>query len=561
LEFDYNGLTPAAKNATMHPMTEALYLRYRPQTFEDVVGQKHVAETLRNALRQNRIGHAYLFTGPRGTGKTSTARILAKAVNCLADDVNDRPDNTCPICTAINQGRLMDLIEIDAASNTSVDDVRALIEKVAFAPTEARYKVYVIDEVHMLSTSAFNALLKTLEEPPPHVIFILATTEPHKIPATILSRCQRFDFHRISTRQISEHLAEIARREGLSITPEALGIIARSATGSMRDAISLLDQVAAYGHTEIDEELVREVLGMVSGVAISEFVDALAGGDPAEVLTRLHELIDKGVELNQFVTQLIDQLRTLLLLNVGKDPSLVDLPDSLLGKAREQAAKFTAPQLLHTIRALTEAAQALKTPFSGYLPVELALLDALNLGEMPSSSQPEVKMPRPTPPGRRVPPPQPVTPSPLPSKPASSRPKRTRGSAPPPERPFPAVDGELADVWKQLLRTMRSINPKLQAMLRSGHPVAIRGGKFYIRFRYEFHQNQVRAGIDDVNKGLSQVLGRPMEAVVLGEEDPLPAEEADSASPNPNPDPNPPSSLADHPVVRRAVDEWGGEVQ
>ena len=224
-------------------MTDALYLRYRPQTFEDVVGQKHVAVTLRNALRQDRIGHAYLFTGPRGTGKTSTARILAKAVNCLAEDVDARPDNACPICTAINQGRLMDLIEIDAASNTSVDDVRALIEKVAFAPSEARYKVYVIDEVHMLSTSAFNALLKTLEEPPAHVIFVLATTEPHKIPATILSRCQRFDFHRISTRQISEHLAEIARREGMTVSPEALGIIARSATGSMRDAISLLTEV------------------------------------------------------------------------------------------------------------------------------------------------------------------------------------------------------------------------------------------------------------------------------------------------------------------------------
>ncbi|HIQ12457.1 MAG TPA: DNA polymerase III subunit gamma/tau, partial [Caldilineales bacterium] len=386
-------------------MTDALYLRYRPQTFEDVVGQKHVAVTLRNALRQDRIGHAYLFTGPRGTGKTSTARILAKAVNCLAEDVDARPDNACPICTAINQGRLMDLIEIDAASNTSVDDVRALIEKVAFAPSEARYKVYVIDEVHMLSTSAFNALLKTLEEPPAHVIFVLATTEPHKIPATILSRCQRFDFHRISTRQISEHLAEIARREGMTVSPEALGIIARSATGSMRDAISLLDQVAAYGHTEIDEELVRDVLGMVSGLAISEFVDALAEGDPAETLTRLHELIDKGVELSQFVNQLIDQLRTLLLLNVGKDPSLVDLPDSLLAKAQEQAAKFTAPQLLHTIRALTEAAQALKTPFAGYLPIELALLDALHLGETASVAPSAPPSAQKTAQGRAAPPP------------------------------------------------------------------------------------------------------------------------------------------------------------
>ena len=573
-------------------MTDALYLRYRPQTFEDVVGQKHVAETLRNALRQDRIGHAYLFTGPRGTGKTSTARILAKAVNCLADDVDQRPDNTCPICTAINQGRMMDLIEIDAASNTSVDDVRSLIEKVAFAPSEARYKVYVIDEVHMLSTSAFNALLKTLEEPPAHVIFILATTEPHKIPATILSRCQRFDFHRISTQQISQHLGEIAEREGLSVTPEALGIIARSATGSMRDAISLLDQVAAYGHTEIDDELVRDVLGMVSGLAISDFVDALAAGDPAEVLTKLHELIDKGVELSQFVNQLIDQLRTLLLLNVGKDPNLVDLPDSLLAHAQEQAAQFTAPQLLHTIRSLTEAGQALKTPFAGYLPVELALLDALNVGDVvvaapqPTPSVPAAK-PRPAKPARSQPEKpvsKPTSKSPSPAA-KKSPPRRTSGSRPSPTKPA-RIEGELGDVWRQLLRTLRPINPKLQALLRSGEPVALQGGDFYIRFRYEFHQNQVRTSVDDLNKALSEVLGRPMQAIILGENEEPPTAEttaagpsaestestpepvaADSPEPEPEPFPAPDSpetpatSLADHPAVRRAVDKWGGKIE
>ncbi len=557
-------------------MTDALYLRYRPQTFEDVVGQKHVAETLRNALRQDRIGHAYLFTGPRGTGKTSTARILAKAVNCQAEAVDDRPDNACPICTAINQGRLMDLIEIDAASNTSVDDVRALIEKVAFAPSEARYKVYVIDEVHMLSTSAFNALLKTLEEPPAHVIFILATTEPHKIPATILSRCQRYDFHRISTQQISQHLGEIAEREGLSVTPEALGIIARSATGSMRDAISLLDQVASYGHTEIDDELVRDVLGMVSGLAISDFVDALAAGDPAEVLVKLHELIDKGVELSQFVNQIIDQLRTLLLLNVGKDPKLVDLPDSLLVQAQKQAAQFTASQLLHTIRALTEAGQALKTPFAGYLPVELALLDALNVGDAApatapatTASAPPPSRPRPAPSRKPA-----ARPEAKPAPAAKKRPpRRTSGSPPPPSKPAAPVTGELGDVWRQLLRALRRANPRLQALLRSGEPTSLQGGEFHIRFRYEFHREQVQANIDDLNKGLSEVLGRPMRAVILGEEespspssvDSAPAPASDSTPPSsakpPATDVSPPSSLIDHPVVRRAVDKWGGEIE
>ncbi len=284
--------------------------------------------------------HAYLFTGPRGTGKTSTARILTKAVNCQAEDVDARPDNTCPICQAINNGSLLDLIEIDAASNTSVDDVRELRERVAFSPSDATFKVYVIDEVHMLSTSAFNALLKTLEEPPAHVIFILATTEPHKIPATVLSRCQRFDFHRISTRDIAGHLAEIAEREGVSITPEALGIIARSATGSMRDAVSLLDQITAYGHENVDAELVRDVLGMVSGVAVSDLTEALATQDPSKVLGQLHHLIGQGVELSQLVNQMIDHLRTLLLLNVAKDPGLVDLPDSLMESAAGAGASI-----------------------------------------------------------------------------------------------------------------------------------------------------------------------------------------------------------------------------
>ena len=560
-------------------MSDALYLRYRPQTFEDVVGQKHVSETLRNALRQDRIGHAYLFTGPRGTGKTSTARILAKAVNCLADDVSERPDNTCAICTAINQGRLMDLIEIDAASNTSVDDVRSLIEKVAFSPSEARYKVYVIDEVHMLSTSAFNALLKTLEEPPAHVIFILATTEPHKIPATILSRCQRFDFHRITTRDISSHLGDIAQREGLEVTPDALAIIARSATGSMRDAISLLDQIAAYGHTQIDDDLVREVLGMVSGLAIADFVDALAVGDPAKVLTQLHDLIDKGVELSQLINQLIDQLRTLLLLNVGKDPSLVDLPDSLLATAQKQAQKFTAPQLLHTIRSFTEAGQALKTPFAGYLPVELALLDALNIGEpvvvAPPSTHTVAAKASPKPATQRTTPTKPASERPTSSKRAPSQPPRAKkGSVEPPlsAPSSPPLDPGSAGLWRQLLRNIRRINPRLQALLRSGEPAGVRDGNLYIRFRHDFHREQVGAEIDQVNKALSEVAGRPMRAIILGEGENIPSD----APTDPPPDSASPSSqsassttahtspasdsLKDSPVVRRAVDKWGAEI-
>ena len=535
-------------------MTQALYRRYRPQTFEEVVGQKHVADTLRNALRLGRIAHAYLFTGPRGTGKTSTARILTKAVNCQAENVDDRPDNTCPICQAINDGSLLDLIEIDAASNTSVDDVRELRERVAFSPSVAAYKVYVIDEVHMLSTSAFNALLKTLEEPPAHVIFILATTEPHKIPATVLSRCQRFDFHRISTRDIAGHLAEIAQREGVSITPEALGIIARSATGSMRDAVSLLDQITAYGHEEVGAELVRDVLGMVSGVAVSDLTEAVATQDPAKVLGKLHELIGQGVELSQLVNQMIDHLRTLLLLNVAKDPSLVDLPDALMQSAQTQAHQFSAPQILHTIHALNEAGLALRTPFAGYLPVELALLDAVGLGEALEPAPVAASTATPTQPRSQ-------TTAPRPSKQQIARPVAK-----------PAVSSDLETQWKRIVTEMRQRSPKTQAMLRSGRPVGIEGDTFIISFRHDFHREQVQGAIDSVIEIVSKVMGRPLVVRLVGENDvpatsanpgpppvPIPAEASSPPVSPPQPEISPPSIETD-PTVRKAVDEFGARI-
>jgi DNA polymerase-3 subunit gamma/tau len=257
-------------------MNLVLYRKWRPQTWEDVVGQKHVIHTLQQAVVSGRVAHAYLFSGPRGTGKTTTARILAKAVNCLAEDPAARPCNQCTHCQAVNEGNYLDLIEIDAASNTSVEDVRDLRERVNFAPNEGRYKVYIIDEVHMLSSAAFNALLKTLEEPPAHAIFVLATTEAHKIPPTVISRCQRHEFRRLGVEEMVEQLTLLVNAEGLNAERGALEAVARQATGSLRDAISLLDQLASLGET-ITLERALEMIGSAGSESIQQLVGCIAG--------------------------------------------------------------------------------------------------------------------------------------------------------------------------------------------------------------------------------------------------------------------------------------------
>jgi len=255
-------------------MTKALYNKWRPQKWDEVVGQQHIIQTLRNAVVAGRVVHAYLFAGPRGTGKTTAARLLAKAVNCLDPDPAARPCNACAHCLAVNEGRFLDLIEIDAASNTSVEDVRDLRDKINFTPNQGQYKVYIIDEVHMLSTAAFNALLKTLEEPPAHAIFILATTEIHKIPATVLSRCQRHEFRRVPVDDIVGQLKKIAESERLNAEPEALTLIARQSAGGMRDAISLLDQMASTGK-ESTLDLTQNVLGTATSQTVIGLVSAV----------------------------------------------------------------------------------------------------------------------------------------------------------------------------------------------------------------------------------------------------------------------------------------------
>ncbi|MCB0215939.1 MAG: DNA polymerase III subunit gamma/tau [Chloroflexi bacterium] len=497
---------------------QAIYRRWRPQSFEDVIGQDHIVQTLRNALRGDRLAHAYLFTGPRGTGKTSVARILAKAVNCVAEAGVERPCNACGVCRSMTEGRALDLIEIDAASNTGVDDVRDLREKIGFSPNEARYKVYIIDEVHMLSSAAFNALLKTLEEPPPHAIFVLATTEPHKIPDTILSRCQRHDFRRVDLAAVTQKLARICAAEGAEADPEALELIARSGTGSIRDAESLLDQLAGAG-LPISVEAVREALGTPADEAVADLVDALLAQDAAAGLALINAALDRGANPRQLQDRLLEHLRGLLLVQTGLDQDLLQLPEERLARLREQAALLPMPLLVQAIHRFNEARPGANRALPS-LPLELALVEtALAMGAAAAPVEPQTVAPaQPTPsvptpanaparpePGDAAPAKRPAAQAdPLDATPTGAS-KRgleapagrdaagdpadadSRAPAPPPAATQVPDLANLAARWPEVLRAVELRDRNLAALLKDSRPIASDAKGITLGFFYEFH--------------------------------------------------------------------------
>ena len=338
----------------------ALYRQYRPKTFDEVVGQHHIVSILKNSVKSDRVGHAYLFCGTRGTGKTSMAHILARAVNCEAPS-DGNPCNECETCKGILSGMILDVLEIDAASNNSVDNIREIREEVVYSPSQAKFKVYIIDEVHMLSSGAFNALLKTLEEPPSHVIFILATTEPHKLPATILSRCQRYDFHRIPAQEIIGRLEFVAQSCGAAIEDKALRLIAAKSDGALRDALSILDQCLALGKQTVTYEDVLATVGIVDYAFLGALVAAHSGRDTADVLEYVDRLIMDGKDVQNFVSDLILYYRNLLLFKVAKNPSaILGVPDEAVEAMKKIAGKFDKGELIYAIRELSSLEPAMR---------------------------------------------------------------------------------------------------------------------------------------------------------------------------------------------------------
>lgn len=486
-------------------MSLSLYRKYRPNNWTDVVGQAHVTSTLRNAVAADRVGHAYLFAGPRGTGKTSVARLLAKAVNCENPDAALRPDCNCANCLSVQNGSFLDLIEIDAASNTSVEDVRDLRDKIGFSPNRGRFKVYIIDEVHMLSQAAFNALLKTLEEPPPHAIFILATTEIHKIPATVLSRCQRHEFRRLPVEETVAQLEKIAKDEGVKAEPAALELIARQGTGSLRDSISLFDQLASPGET-LKLDWAQQVLGTSASQAVFGVIEAIVNKDAGGGLDQIHTALDAGSDARQFARQVVDALRGVLLLRMGA-PVGAQFAGEESKRLAEYAKALEVSQLLRVLRLFNDAAGEVKLAWQPGLPLEMAFVESL---EPPAATGLES-----------------ATPASAKNSPAPARPASAPSTSQKPLASAPTTTNQGLDnqEWAKLKEQLKATN--VGGLLNSVKVRELRGNTLFLGFASELLKEKMekQENLAAVRTAINDVFGHSfeVECFMAGSKSDLPA--------------------------------------
>ncbi|BAF58232.1 DNA polymerase III, gamma/tau subunits [Pelotomaculum thermopropionicum SI] len=475
----------------------ALYREWRPRTFGEIIGQEHITRTLKNAVEAGRVGHAYIFCGARGTGKTTAAKVLAKALNCTGRE-GAEPCNRCESCRAVNEGISVDVIEIDAASNRGIDEIRDLREKIRFAPAAGRYRVYIIDEVHMLTSEAFNALLKTLEEPPRHAVLILATTEPHRVPLTILSRCQRFDFRRIIPADIIKRLKEVAAGARLEVEEEALRLIARAAEGGLRDALSILDQAAAFGGMKVTEAGVHQILGTVRTDALDRMAGCLAAGEAGRALRLVSELAGEGKDLRLFARELAGYLRALLLEKIS--------PGTPAGEAwgdtarmAAQAAEFSEAGLVRAVEIIARAEQDMKWSAMPGIVLELALVKACrpeagwdlpSLAARVAGLEEKIKLLAPAEAPVKRPPaaakaasaPRQAAPAPVPVA-VPALPQKQVQEAGGPGGPAEAVSLEqVREAWEDLMNAMRKERLPLYTNYSKAAPLAVKGRVLVVGF-------------------------------------------------------------------------------
>ena len=515
----------------------SLYRKWRSSTFAEILGQAHVTETLTGAINEDRVAHAYLFAGPRGTGKTSTARILAKALNCERG-MSPSPCGECLRCREITEGSSLDVLEFDAASHTSVDDVREIRERIPYATAGGGRKVYIIDEAHQLSNPAFNALLKMLEEPPPHVVFVLCTTESHRVPATVVSRCQRFEFRRLAADVLTEHMQHVASAEGIDADEKAIALIVRHARGSARDALSLLDQAAGSAQGTVTRETVLEILGEAPEDVLLDLAEAIASEDILAVFGRVEELVALGWDPRQLLVQLLEEFRALFLAHRGvEDKGEVD-PEH--AERRSSLARtFTSAHLEWVLQALADAQADMRLSTHPRLTLEVALARASNLevretqtvvarlerlerallhGAAAQAQAPAASpAPGPAPAPAAAPPPKRAAATPAKAEPAAPAPEAPVAKEPsgvPAQAPVAArVDGSLQAQWDAVLDAVRGRSRVTHTHLRQGWPLEIAGDKLVVGFDKGFHAQELTAKVEHVqrvNDVLEQIFGRKL---------------------------------------------------